>query len=227
MSNIINGIDYGMGYEQATKWEPGLQYFDPALRVWEESGNCENFGLTSGITYRRPLPIISQHPGAIPLEPGEELAEGECYLMRDGRLTGPMPCDGHEAFPFGVDGTPDTWRRDGSCWDNALSRNDIIARLPKVEEERVQVGTLFPKLSELAKAVLENPKIMVEVERQRKEKEIKVGDWFRHCRGAVDKCLSASELSLLTNSGGNYQRKNCAKITNPDFIALLERGANL
>lgn len=234
MSNIIDGIDYGMGYEPTTEYAPNIEWWDKGDNTWSETcwSSQESLAVEiarHGTVYRRPLPIISQHPGAIPLEPGEELVEGECYLMRDGRLTGPMPFDGHEAFPFGLDGTPDTWRRDGTCWKNSLSHNDIVARLPKVEEERVQVGTLFPKLSELAKAVLENPKIMIEVERQRKEREIGEGDWVRHKRDAlifkVQFADDRHKTVLYPNGVYHYGMENLEKIHDPAFIAFLEKGS--
>lgn len=385
MSNIIDGIDYGMGYEPTTEYAPNIEWWDKGDNTWSETcwSSQESLAVEiarHGTVYRRPLPIISQHPGAIPLEPGEELVEGECYLMRDGRLTGPMPCDGHEAFPFGVDGTPDTWHRDGSCWENALSRNDIIARLPKVENEepekqidrlanfimaeipgepsqsegaidtairllkarqtkmrgkalkrihpedsdtqfrlvramlidcyqmawskhpgtsliRAAIETMLPEgvsasdYSELrriqeadmaaqpnatqhennadgkepekakeekkmentnlidigavhyadfhgtpanfripiieAARIAQLPEVIAEVERQRAEKEIKVGDWFWAKSGTPDRAhaIGIEKPEVLGQSDKWHKAQDCTKIHDPAFVALLERGA--
>lgn len=250
MSNIIDGIDYGMGYEPTKEYAPNIEWWDKGDNTWSETcwSNQESLAAEiarHGTVYRRPLPIISQHPGAIPLEPGEELIEGECYLMRDGRLTGPMPCDGHEAFPFGVDGTPDTWHRDGSCWDNALSRNDIIARLPKVEqkgekkmENLIDIGAVhyadfhgtpanfrIPIIE--ATRIAQLPEVIAEVERQRAEKEIKVGDWFWTKSGTPDRAhaIGIEKPEVLGQTDKWHKVQDCPKITDPAFIALLERGA--
>lgn len=121
MSNIIKGVDFGMGYEEATKWEPGLDIWFAG--GWDKS-RCENqdsfdWNIECGHTYRRKLPILANHPNAIPLEPGEVLQFGERYLTRKGKA---LTYFGEEA-----------WGKNGKHY--ATETRDIIARLPKVAKE--------------------------------------------------------------------------------------------
>lgn len=119
MSNIIDGIDHGMGYEPTKEWGPNIQWWSDTVKEWIPSSSlCQTHvdnEIRYGGRYRRALPIISQHQGAIPLEPGEELTEAGWYLMRDG-------------VPFPLDNL-NLWEKSGKS--KVSPELDIIARLPQ------------------------------------------------------------------------------------------------
>lgn len=245
MSNIIDGIPYGMGYEPTKEWGKNIQWWNDETKEWQPSASfCQthvDVEIKNGGHYRRPLPIISQHPGAIPLEPGEELkfldwvltSEGKKRYLRYENCFGVLSDD-----PYGNN----AWEKDGSPFKKTQEK--IIARLPKVEqkepekakEEKVEEETvdcitiverregLVKRMTvpEAARIYLENPSVQAEVERQRKEKEIKVGDWFRW-RSAYDKCRSLAE-HLIHGTAGSYSTNGCTKIHDLAFIAMLENG---
>lgn len=79
------------------------------------------------------------------------------------------------------------------------------------------------RLSEAVR-IAQLPEVIAEVERQRAEKEIKVGDWIQHAKGFYDKCEFVDGAVIFCRWGG-YVVKKCTKITDPAFIALLEQGA--
>lgn len=201
----MDKIDVGMGYEIATKWEPRLQYWMDGLEEWHLSTNGEDLGLADGLTYRRKLPILTNHPEAIPLEPGEVLQVGERYLTRDGQAMGPLIAyTDNPHYPYMCPTIGRVWTKDGSWGVDKLARQlDIIARLPKVvkeaekaekaKEEKVSglkiqdklinwpgfdapgADTYIP-LSEAAR-IAQLPEVQAEVKRQEEAKRIGPGDW--------------------------------------------------
>lgn len=243
MSNIIDGIDYGMGYEPTTEWGLNIQWWSDTINEWIPSSSLCQTHVDSEIRYgghyRRPLPIISQHPGAIPLEPGEMIRLRDDCLMRNGEVS--------ERF------------EPGRGWDAygrhaVYTEKDLIARLPKVEqkepekakEERVeevlievnrarihvayemttQITKIEIRLSEAAR-IAQLPEVIAEVERQRKEKEIKVGDWFWTKLGTPDRAqaFGNERFEVLGKSNNWHKVQDCTKIHDPAFVAMLEKGS--
>lgn len=77
-------------------------------------------------------------------------------------------------------------------------------------------------LSEAAR-IAQLPEVVAEVERQRKEREIKVGDWF----WASERPRKCTHRDGVHTGDEKYtwRHESCTKITDPAFIALLEKGA--
>lgn len=274
MSNIIDGIDYGMGYEKATEPGPDVETLttgETCSHQWVKRQYPKN-PLQHGSLYRRPLPIISQHPGAIPLEPGEELKVGERYLLAGGLITSALVnTSGYElTYPLHCPRLMMTWTKAGiRDLEGDYPETNVVARLPKVEkkepepnlqelkkqadteirkilgdpmpepekakEEKVEsewVTADHPKYGKISQRIdiaavfAQLPEVIAEVERQRKEKEIGKGDWFRNEGGGVDKCRYNDDGIVVGDSTGHESdAEDCTKIHDPAFIALLEKGS--
>lgn len=184
-----------------------MQYWMDGLEEWHLSTNGEDLGLADGLTYRRPLPILANHPEAIPLEPGEVLQVGDRGLTRDGRDTGELAemcgCnkDTHPLWSDSVSGyymTSGKWYLSGGPGH----KNDIIARLPKVakeaekaKEEKKMENTNLIDIGSVhyadfhgtpanfripiieAARIAQLPEVQAEVKRQEEAKRIGPGDW--------------------------------------------------
>lgn len=195
----MDKIDVGMGYEIATKWEPRLQYWMDGLEEWHLSTNGEDLGLADGLTYRRKLPILTNHPEAIPLEPGEELVNGTDCLTRSGATVTYSGKYGH-------------WNANGRS--KSSRQCDIIARLPKVAKEAelpkleivacdaVPPGTILAMTD--GKVVGKITNIKPEAEKAKEEKVsssdswLNVGKWKRYEHYGVSKVeIPPSEAARL------------------------------
>lgn len=220
MINMIKGVDFGMGYEWTSEW--GLRNQFHTAEGWVTSAcpdqEAMNLEMAKGVFYRRKLPILASRPEAIPLEPGDVLQVGDRGLTRDAKW---------------VDFTLEYWHASGASY--APTKQDIIARLPKVakeaekakeekvEEDRVQIGTLFPKLADVAKAVIENPKIMAEVKRQEEEaKRISDGDLVVAQGGPIFRARRIVNNQVTGNYVVWIPLDRCRKLNlPPDLISAL------
>ena len=207
MSNIIDGIDFGMGYEIATKWEPGLHAYHPVTRnIWVGAGAVGqqqmDYGISKGWLYRRRCPILANHPEAIPLEPGEVLQVGDRGLTRNSYDTGPLRQStndkaekGYTLFSYVLQ---EEFNQNGKYVNGASCVQDIIARLPnvareaeKAKEEKemlslkewridnsaIVASAVYIPEKEAARLYLENESVRAEVQRQEEAKRIGPGDW--------------------------------------------------
>lgn len=77
-------------------------------------------------------------------------------------------------------------------------------------------------LSEAAR-IAQLPEVVAEVERQRKERMIRLGDWY-WSYGRPRKC-TADGLDHIYDGNHVSGVDHCTKINDPYFIALLEKGA--
>ncbi len=121
--------------------------------------------------------------------------------------------------------------------DKLISQWDIIAHIPKKEEKKMVPikldGALNFKtdgnyteinipISEAAR-IAQLPEVQAEVERQRKEREIGTGDWFRQ-NNTVHQCRGFDQNKIVTMAGHRCTPSDCTKIKDPVFIAFLEEG---
>lgn len=251
MSNIIKGVDIGMGYEQATKWEHGLSVTVDGGKTWMASGATSETSMlgaiSAGAHYRRPLPILANHPEAIPLEPGQVLQVGDRGLTRDGQDTGDLVRTKNgferEGFTLFSESQGSSFKPSGAHHHEGQSPFDIIARLPKVareaekaKEEKVQEPQVklnqpvyyapgdhinaFINASEAARLYLENESVRASVKRQEEAKRIGPLDWYWY-QGAAEQCTRIVGYKLINRNGAYREICDCVKIENPDLIAAL------
>lgn len=83
------------------------------------------------------------------------------------------------------------------------------------------------KITDALLLVLEYNDEQIEKERQKREKEIKVGDWFWFKTQSVHKCIDndgSSSFPIKCNNNASFSGQSCTKISDPAFIVMLEAG---
>jgi hypothetical protein len=223
------------GYEIASNDSHGARVWDDTCNKWEPVAtgyHCRTY-LSGGNIYIAPI----------------RLRLGENYRCRNGQETGELTINlgvFKETHEFWSALTKQSYADTGYVMMTPKFKNewDIVAHIPKEKKMEYQdpaghigidaykygektVNKPFIPLSEAAR-IAQLPEVIAEVERQRKEKEIKVGDWFRGSDGIVDRCQKfrgVCDVDIVGLSGWNWSRAQCTKIPGPpEFIAFLEAG---
>jgi len=218
------------GYEIVTERREGLKSW--RFGEWVDVYPCDP-----------ELPLFQDEVYIAPIR----LRLGENYRCRNGRETGPLVQNYARAFstshPFWSDALKESFMISGvhMCSQKFISDMDIVAHIPKQgKKEEKKMDKQIPisikidgvmihgpvlALSELAR-IAQLPEVQAEVKRQEEGKRIGPGDWFQSSSGCVDRCRHNVDFLIVGNSTGyEFASKDCTKITDPAFIAMLEKGA--